>query len=104
METISSEDDVVEVMDENSKEKRQPILKEYKSEWIELMERFLFNLGLITKAKALELQNKRAERKRRSTANPQFVYSLAELPAVSVYRCCFLLRVFASTVDACQTV
>lgn len=41
---------------------------------------FLCALGLITTFTYTEMQNKRAERKRRSTANPQFVYSSLEVP------------------------
>jgi len=85
VETLSGEDDIVEVsMDENSCEK-QEVQEEENTESIE-KEKFLSMLGLITKVKCLELQNKRVERRRRSTANPQFVYSMLEQPSVSVYR------------------
>jgi hypothetical protein len=84
VETLSGEDDIVEVsMDENSCEK-QEVQEEENTELIE-KEKFLSMLGLITKIKCLELQNKRVERRRRSTANPQFVYSMLEQPSVSVY-------------------
>ncbi|KAG5317807.1 PF21A protein, partial [Pseudoatta argentina] len=42
---------------------------------------YLNCLGLITKSKFIELQNRRVERKRRSTANPHFVYSMLEQPS-----------------------
>lgn len=75
VETISGEDDVVAVsMDENSDEKQEEEKqKEQKSESMEI-EDFLGCLGLITQARCVELQNRRVERKRRSTANPHFVY------------------------------
>ncbi|CAK9826064.1 PHD finger protein 21A [Anthophora retusa] len=82
VETISGEDDVIEVsMDENSNEKseKEETEKESKFESTEKIN-FLSALGLITTATCAELQNKRAERKRRSTANPQFVYSSLEVP------------------------
>ncbi|XP_031782328.1 serine/arginine repetitive matrix protein 1 isoform X5 [Nasonia vitripennis] len=41
---------------------------------------FMGRLGLITRARLVELQNKRAERKRRSTANSHFVYNNWEVP------------------------
>ncbi|EFN84140.1 PHD finger protein 21A [Harpegnathos saltator] len=78
--TASGEDDIVEVpMDENSN-KKEETKEEYEDE-IMNKEFFLRTLELITKEIALELQNKRAERKRRSTANPHFVYSMVEQPA-----------------------
>ena len=81
METISYEDDIVEISpDENSNEK-QDIEEECKAEYLMQLS-FLGSLGLITTTKCTELQNRRAERKRRSTANPQFVYSNWELPSV----------------------
>jgi len=84
VETLSGEDDIVEVsMDENSCEK-QEMKQEQSTDSIE-KEQFLSMLGLITKNKCLELQNKRVERRRRSTANPQFVYSMLEQPSVSVF-------------------
>lgn len=43
---------------------------------------FLGHLGLITFERFNLLQKKRVERKRRSTANPQFIYSHWELPVV----------------------
>lgn len=52
---------------------------------------FLYTIGLITKSKCIELQNKRVERKRRSTANPHFVYSMLEQPSVSVYQCFYII-------------
>lgn len=70
-------------MDENSNEKSE---KEESEECkIESTEKlnFLNALGLITTTTCAELQNKRAERKRRSTANPQFVYSNLEVPTVN---------------------
>ena len=82
VETISGEDDVIEVsMDENSNERseKEEPEKECKVELIEKIN-FLNALGLITTATCAELQNKRAERKRRSTANPHFVYSSLEVP------------------------
>ncbi|XP_043518049.1 uncharacterized protein LOC122532920 isoform X2 [Frieseomelitta varia] len=81
VETISGEDDVIEVsMDENSNEKSEK--EEPEACKVESTEKvnFLNNLGLITTKTCAELQNKRAERKRRSTANPQFVYSNLEVP------------------------
>ncbi|XP_076620423.1 uncharacterized protein LOC143341403 [Colletes latitarsis] len=82
VETISGEDDVIEVsMDENSNEKseKEESEKECKLESIEKIN-FLSVLGLITTGTCAELQNRRAERKRRSTANPQFVYSSLDVP------------------------
>ncbi|XP_026830240.1 uncharacterized protein LOC105280524 [Ooceraea biroi] len=80
VETISGEDDIVEVsMDENSCEK-QEAQEERNAESPE-KQNFLYALGLITKSKCMELQNRRVERKRRSTANPQFVYSMLEQPS-----------------------
>lgn len=84
METVSGEDDVVEVsLDENSDDKQEEVQKEHNIESPEKYN-YLNCLGLITKSKCLELQNRRVERKRRSTANPQFVYSLYEQPSVSI--------------------
>ncbi|XP_012533947.1 uncharacterized protein LOC105835336 isoform X1 [Monomorium pharaonis] len=81
VETVSGEDeDIVEVsLDENSDDKQEV----QKEEDIESPEKYdyLYRLGLITKSKCIELQNRRVERKRRSTANPQFVYSLFEQPS-----------------------
>lgn len=85
VETISGEDDVIEVsMDENSNEKSEK--EESEERKIESTEKinFLNALGLITTKMCAELQNKRAERKRRSTANPQFVYSSLEVPTVNI--------------------
>lgn len=85
VETISGEDDVIEVsMDENSNERseKEEPEKECKVELTEKIN-FLNALGLITTATCAELQNKRAERKRRSTANPHFVYSSLEVPTVN---------------------
>lgn len=78
-ETDSNEEDVIEIaIGDNS------IAKLNGDEIYEIQ---LFNqldflgcLGLITSDKHTELQKKRAERKRRSTANPQFVYSNWEIP------------------------
>lgn len=86
VETISGEDDVVAVsMDENSDEKQEEEKqKEQKSESMEI-EDFLGCLGLITQARCAELQNRRVERKRRSTANPHFVYpTYNQQPSVSI--------------------
>ncbi|KAL6259230.1 hypothetical protein P5V15_009149 [Pogonomyrmex californicus] len=81
VETISGEDDVVEVsLDENSDDKPEEVQKELNTESPE-KHNYLNCLGLITKSKCMELQNKRVERKRRSTANPQFVYSMFEQPS-----------------------
>lgn len=85
VETISGEDDVIEVsMDENSNEKSEK--EEPQERKLESTEKinFLNALGLITTKMCAELQNKRAERKRRSTANPQFVYSSLEVPTVNM--------------------
>ncbi|XP_012278271.1 uncharacterized protein LOC105698532 isoform X2 [Orussus abietinus] len=80
VETVSCEDDVIEVsMDENSSEKREDDVEEDKPGSYEQLT-FLGMLGLVTTARHNELQSKRAERKRRSTANPQFVYSTWEIP------------------------
>ncbi|XP_012227676.1 uncharacterized protein [Linepithema humile] len=102
VETISGEDDIVEMsMDENSNEKeemqqeasqvqedssemqQEASQMQKKSSIIESPEQqnFLYTIGLITKSKCIELQNKRVERKRRSTANPHFVYSMLEQPS-----------------------
>lgn len=92
VETISGEDDVIEVsMDENSNETQEDLDKDCKDEVNEKMT-FLSNLGLITNATFAELQNKRVERKRRSTANPQFVYSCFEAPTKRK-RCTYLQSV-----------
>ncbi|XP_014606320.1 PREDICTED: uncharacterized protein LOC106787989 isoform X1 [Polistes canadensis] len=92
VETISGgEDDVIEVsMDENSNETQEETLdeKDLKSDVNEKIT-FLSNLNLITNARCSELQNKRVERKRRSTANPQFVYSNFETP-MKRKRCTYL--------------
>ncbi|KAK2587474.1 hypothetical protein KPH14_003178 [Odynerus spinipes] len=92
VETISGEDDVIEVsMDENSNETQEDLEKDCRNEINEKMT-FLSNLGLITNATYAELQNKRVERKRRSTANPQFVYSCFEAPTKRK-RCTYLQSV-----------
>lgn len=39
-----------------------------------MIETGTFVLGLVTREVLTELQNRRTERKRRSTANPQFLY------------------------------
>lgn len=72
-------------MDENSNENQEETQQEEQDD-VESAEQqsFMYILGLITKSKFIELQNKRVERKRRSTANPQFVYSMLEQPSVSV--------------------
>ncbi|XP_043667087.1 uncharacterized protein LOC122628660 isoform X2 [Vespula pensylvanica] len=90
VETISGEDDVIEVsMDENSNETQEELdKKDCKNEFNEKIT-FLSNLSLITNARYSELQNKRVERKRRSTANPQFVYSCFEAP-MKRKRCTYL--------------
>lgn len=100
VETISGEDDVIEVsMDENSNgksEKEESSGKESKLESIEKIN-FLSALGLITTVTCVELQNRRAERKRRSTANPQFVYSSLDVPTVNLLKVSLLyLRSSAS--------
>ncbi|XP_066598312.1 serine/arginine repetitive matrix protein 1-like isoform X2 [Prorops nasuta] len=80
VETVSGEDDVIEVSnDENTSENQE----EAEEDFIESPEKlgFLNNLGLITKDRLTEMQKKRTERKRRSTANPQFVYSSLEVPS-----------------------
>ncbi|KAI4494419.1 hypothetical protein M0802_008911 [Mischocyttarus mexicanus] len=81
VETISGEDEVIEVsMDENSNETQEELdEKDCKNDVNEKIT-FLSNLSLITNARWSELQNKRVERKRRSTANPQFVYTSFEVP------------------------
>ncbi|XP_020289676.1 cyclin-dependent kinase 12-like isoform X3 [Pseudomyrmex gracilis] len=85
VETISNEDDVMEMsMDENSNEKQEEMQQEEQDDAESAEQQsFMYILGLITKSKFIELQNKRVERKRRSTANPQFVYSMLEQPSVS---------------------
>ncbi|KAL0111805.1 hypothetical protein PUN28_013174 [Cardiocondyla obscurior] len=81
VETVSGEDDIVEVsLDDNSNDKQEEVPKEHNVESSEKYN-YLNCLGLITKSKCMELQNRRVERKRRSTANPQFVYSLFEQPS-----------------------
>lgn len=51
---------------------------------------FLDKLGLITISNFDKLQSKKAERKRRSRANPQFVCSTWELPTVKfIYQAYF---------------
>lgn len=115
VETISGEDDIVEMsMDESSNEKEetqqeagqvQEESSEMQQEASEMQQEesqmqkkssvtespeqqsFLYTIGLITKSKCIELQNRRVERKRRSTANPHFVYSMLEQPSVSVHQC-----------------
>ncbi|XP_057333389.1 mucin-5AC-like isoform X2 [Microplitis mediator] len=88
VETLSIDDDVVELVNDNSIEKLnendnyndndsstsdncKPELQQAE---------FLDTLGLITASNFDKLQNKKAERKRRSRANPQFVCSNWELP------------------------
>ncbi|XP_015172652.1 PREDICTED: probable serine/threonine-protein kinase DDB_G0282963 isoform X2 [Polistes dominula] len=82
VETISGgEDDVIEVsMDENSNETQEELDEKNFKQDVKEKITFLSNLSLITKSRCSELQNKRVERKRRSTANPQFVYSNFEAP------------------------
>ena len=75
-----------EMQKEIKKEEMQ--MKEVQKEYIEFTHSaekcyYLNSLGLITKSKFIELQNRRVERKRRSTANPHFVYSMLEQPSVS---------------------
>lgn len=83
-ETDSNEEDIVEIeIDNNSIEKRGNPDQISEVELYDQLD-FLGCLGLITSDKHTELQNKRAERKRRSTANPQFVYSNWEIPTVSL--------------------
>uniref|UniRef100_A0A0C9RXK6 PHF21A_1 protein n=1 Tax=Fopius arisanus TaxID=64838 RepID=A0A0C9RXK6_9HYME len=87
VETLSADEDVIEVSnDENSTEKQSetskievPVMDEYQSHVKQV--NFLGNLGLITASRLDELQNKKSERKRRSTANPQFVYSTWDMPS-----------------------
>ncbi|XP_051171413.1 putative uncharacterized protein DDB_G0286901 isoform X2 [Leptopilina boulardi] len=79
VESISYEDDVVEISaDENSNEKQD--MEEECSIGSSMQVSFLETLGLITTTMNIELQNRKAERKRRRTANHQFVYSNWELP------------------------
>ncbi|KAK0180836.1 hypothetical protein PV327_003175 [Microctonus hyperodae] len=90
VEVLPTEADVIEVSDdENTCENSDSVgrLEEIEetssSEQSELNSKqviFLGNLALITASKFSELQHKRAERKRRSTANPQFVYSNWDIP------------------------
>ncbi|XP_012063966.1 PREDICTED: uncharacterized protein LOC105627287 [Atta cephalotes] len=73
-----------EMQKEIKKEEMQ--MKEVQNEYIEFTHSaekcyYLNCLGLITKSKFIELQNRRVERKRRSTANPHFVYSMLEQPS-----------------------
>lgn len=87
METLSAEDEIMEVeVEDNSLETRrqdsEERLNEHKVNSSEQLD-FLEILGLITSSRFTDLQNKRAERKRRSTANPQFVYSTWEIPTVN---------------------
>ncbi|XP_044586725.1 mucin-5AC-like isoform X2 [Cotesia glomerata] len=87
VETLSIDDDVIELsIEENdSNEKEENIINENdvktpvdKSELQQT--EFLDKLGLITISNFDKLQSKKAERKRRSRANPQFVCSTWELP------------------------
>lgn len=76
-------------MDENSNKKQEEMKKECRDQLNK--EEFLRTLLLVTNEKALELQNKRTERKRRSTANPNYnnmnssTCTNPEQPTVSVY-------------------
>ncbi|XP_015125031.1 uncharacterized protein LOC107046826 [Diachasma alloeum] len=87
VETLSADEDIIEVSnDENSTERQSetseietPVTEDYQSNVKQV--NFLGNLGLITASQLHELQNKKAERKRRSTANPQFVYPSWDLPS-----------------------
>ncbi|XP_018398765.1 PREDICTED: uncharacterized protein LOC108776596 [Cyphomyrmex costatus] len=85
VETVSGEDDIVEVpLNENSDNKQENVQKEeIQKKEVQKKEKchYLNCLGLITKSKFIELQNRRVERKRRSTANPHFVYSMFEQPS-----------------------
>lgn len=78
VESISYEDDVVEISaDENSNEKQD--MEEECGIESSMQVSFLGTLGLITTTMSIELQSRKAERKRRRTANHQFVYSNWEL-------------------------
>ncbi|XP_014474986.1 PREDICTED: uncharacterized protein LOC106744588 isoform X1 [Dinoponera quadriceps] len=90
--TVSGEDDIVEVpMDENSNKKQDEMEEENEEKVKEKLKKILLSyLELMTTQEALELQNKKAERKRRSTANPQFVYSMMEQPAKRQKRVSYL--------------
>ncbi|KAK0095652.1 hypothetical protein PV326_007773 [Microctonus aethiopoides] len=97
VEFLPAEADVIEVSDdENTCEnpdnvgRLEGIEEVQSSEQSKLNPRqviFLGNLALITASKFSELQNKRAERKRRSTANPQFVYSNWDIPTKRKRHC-----------------
>ncbi|XP_074101579.1 uncharacterized protein LOC141529087 isoform X3 [Cotesia typhae] len=87
VETLSIDDDVIELSNEenDSNEKEENTINENdlktpvdKSELQQT--EFLDKLGLITISNFDKLQSKKAERKRRSRANPQFVCSTWELP------------------------
>lgn len=81
VESISYEDDVVEISaDENSNEKQD--MEEECGIESSMQVSFLGTLGLITTTMSIELQSRKAERKRRRTANHQFVYSNWELSTV----------------------
>ncbi|XP_012264727.2 mucin-17-like isoform X1 [Athalia rosae] len=74
-ESESNDVDVMEIsVDENRNPEKFGEIQEFEQT------NFLGSLGLITSDTHTELQNKRAERKRRSTANPQFIYSNWEIP------------------------
>ncbi|XP_043287245.1 uncharacterized protein [Venturia canescens] len=81
VETLSG-DDEASTEHEQRDNKRQMSEEPRVERRIECSEQlsFLKVLGLITTHKSTELQNRRAERKRRSTANPQFVYSNWDVP------------------------
>ncbi|XP_034947174.1 uncharacterized protein [Chelonus insularis] len=89
VETVSIDEEIIELSnDESSREKHEDTedidsrecsaFEECKT--VSKQIKFLDNLGLITVSKFDKLQNKKAERKRRSTANPQFVYSNWDIP------------------------
>ncbi|XP_008554650.1 uncharacterized protein LOC103576278 [Microplitis demolitor] len=88
VETLSIDDDVVELLNDNSIEKFNDTDNYTDNDSStsdkckpELQQaEFLDTLGLITASNFDKLQNKKAERKRRSRANPQFVCSNWELP------------------------
>lgn len=72
------------VADDEEEEIEDPLMQtECKSDGLQV--NFLGNLGLITAIKFSELQNRRVERKRRSTADPQFDYSNWDIPSVNSF-------------------
>ncbi|XP_063986758.1 mucin-2-like isoform X1 [Diachasmimorpha longicaudata] len=87
VETLSADEDVIEVSNDENSTERQSETSEIEASVMEddqsnvKQVNFLSNLGLITTGQLCELQNKKTERKRRSTANPQFVYPNWDLPS-----------------------